>query len=170
MIQTERLILRKFTLEDVEPSYQMNLDPRVSEFTGDGGVQSRDVVHKRIKNDVLGDYAKYGFGRLAVCLKSTGEFIGFAGLKYLDDMQEVDLGYRLAFDHWGKGLATEACKPLVEHGFKELNLNKIMALVIPENKASVRVLEKLGFEFEKIILTEGIEAAYYVLNRTDTQP
>lgn len=162
MFQTERLILRNFTLEDVEPSYQMNLDPRVSEFTGDGGVQSREVIHDRIEKNVLGDYEKHGFGRLAVCLKLTGEFIGFAGLKYLEDMKEVDLGYRLAFDHWGKGLATEACQPILEYGFKELNLKKIIALVLPENKASIRVLEKLGFVFEKFIITEGEEAAYYI--------
>lgn len=165
MFETERLILRKHTLEDVEDSYQMNLDSRVSQFTGDGGIQSREEIHKRIKEDVLGDYEKYGFGRLAVVLKSTGKFIGFAGLKYLDDMDVVDLGYRLIFDQWGKGLATEACKPIVEYGFETLKLDQIVAMVLPENKGSIRVLEKLGFQFEKMIMTEGLEAAYYVLDK-----
>ena len=69
-------------------------DERVSEYTADGGVQSYSEVERRIQEDVLGDYAKHGYGRFAVEEKSTGELIGFSGLKYLEDIDEVDLGYR----------------------------------------------------------------------------
>ena len=80
-LETDRLLLRPFTEQDIEPAYRMNLDRDVSAYTGDGGVVSREEIERRITEDVLGDYQKYGYGRLAVELKAEGSFIGFAGLK-----------------------------------------------------------------------------------------
>lgn len=167
-IETERLILRPFTLDDIEPSYQMNLDAEVSKYTGDGGVVSREEMHRRITHDVMGDYQKHGFGRLAVELKSIGQFIGFCGLKYLDDYQEVDLGYRLVRSCWGKGMATEAARACVELGFGPLQLNRMMSMVLPENVGSVKVLEKLGFVFERQVEEEGELADLYVLDKANS--
>jgi len=82
-IETERLLIRPFKMEDIEPSYVMNLDAEVSKYTGDGGVVSKKEIERRIVENVFGDYEKYGFGRLAVELKGENKFIGFAGLKYL---------------------------------------------------------------------------------------
>jgi len=154
-IKTKHLILRPFSLNDVEDCYQMNLDTAVSKYTGDGGVVSKQEIRRRITDDVLGDYKIYGYGRLAVTLKSTGRFMGFAGLKYLTDLEEVDLGYRFMSKYWGKGYATEAATACLALGFDKLGLTKIIAMVLPENKASIRVLEKLGFSFEKEIMENG---------------
>lgn len=163
-IETNRLILRPFTLDDIEDSYQMNLDSEVSKYTGDGGVVSRDEIVRRIMEDVLGDYEKYGFGRLAVELKESNKFIGFCGLKYLNDLKEVDLGYRYMSKYWGKGYATESAKACIEYGFKKLKLNKIIAMVLPENIASVKVLEKLNFTYEKDIIEDEQLVKIYRLN------
>lgn len=162
-IETERLILRPFELSDIEASFQMNLDKEVSKYTGDGGVVDMAEMERRIKGDVLGDYAKYGFGRLAVSLKETGKFIGFAGLKYLEDFEEVDLGYRFMSAYWGMGLATEAGKACIKFGFESLKLNEIVAFVLPENIGSIRVLEKLGFKYDSEILEEGELARKFIL-------
>ena len=167
-LETERLLLRPHTLADVEPSYRMNLDSEVSRFTQDGGVVDRAEIERRIRENVLGDYAKYGFGRLAVVLKGTDAFIGFAGLKYLPDRDEVDLGYRLVSAQWGKGLATEACRACVDWGFDVLGLERIIALVLPDNLASVRVLEKLGFAHEQDVEEDGAPARLYALHRDRT--
>lgn len=148
-IETERLILRPFTLSDIDDAYLMNLDEEVSRYTGDGGKVSKDEMARRISEDVLGDYKKYGFGRLAVELKEESTFIGFTGLKYLEDMDEVDLGYRFMSKYWGKGIATEAGKASLELGFNALKLNRIIAMVLPENMASIKVLEKLNFQYER---------------------
>ena len=67
----------------------------------------KEDIESRISEDVLGDYKKHGVGRFAVEIKSTGDFIGFAGLKYLEDYKEVDIGYRFISEHWGKGYATK---------------------------------------------------------------
>ena len=169
IIETNRLLLRPFILKDIEASYEMNLDAEVSKYTGDGGIVSKEEIERRIIGDVFGDYKKYGFGRLAVTLKGQNKFIGFAGLKYLADRDEVDLGYRLMRKYWGKGLATEAAKACVNYGFESLELNKIIALVLPENTASIRVLEKLGFEYKKEIIEDLQKAKLYALYK-ETDP
>jgi ribosomal-protein-alanine N-acetyltransferase len=92
----------------------------------------------------IADYRKHGFGRGACILKSTGEQIGFAGLKHLEELGDVDVAYRLLPAYWGQGLATEAALASVRYGFADLGLKQIIGLVLPENIASVRVLEKAG--------------------------
>ncbi|MCH2224845.1 MAG: GNAT family N-acetyltransferase [Crocinitomicaceae bacterium] len=162
-IETERLFIRPFKMEDIEPSYTMNLDAEVSRYTGDGGVVSKKEIERRIVENVFGDYEKYGFGRLAVELKGENKFIGFTGLKYLEDMDEVDLGYRFMQEYWGKGIATESAKACLNLGFSTLGLKKVIAMVLPENLSSIRVLEKLNFEYEKDIVEDHQLAKLYSL-------
>jgi RimJ/RimL family protein N-acetyltransferase len=162
-IETERLLIRPFTLSDIEPSHEMNLDAEVSKYTADGGVVSKTEIERRIVENVFGDYKKYGYGRLAVELKGENKFIGFTGLKYLADMDEVDLGYRFMKKYWGKGIATESAKACVNLGFNTLGLKKMIAMALPENVASIHILEKLNFEFEKEIIEGGQIANLYSL-------
>ncbi|WP_051568675.1 GNAT family N-acetyltransferase [Crocinitomix catalasitica] len=89
IIETERLLLRPFKLEDISPAYAMNLDAEVSQYKGDGGVVSKSEIERRIVENVFGDYEKYGFGRLAVELKEENKLIGFTGLKYLEDKEKL---------------------------------------------------------------------------------
>jgi len=162
-IETERLLIRPFKMEDIEPSYKMNLDAEVSRYTGDGGVVSKKEIERRIIENVFGDYEKHGFGRLAVELKGENKFIGFTGLKYLEDMDEVDLGYRFMKEYLEQGIATESAKACLNLGFETLELNKIIAMVLPENIGSIRVLEKLNFEYEKDIIEDNQLAKIYSL-------
>ena len=167
-IETARLIIRPFKLNDIEAAYKMNLDAEVSKFTGDGGIVSKKEIERRIVEDVLGDYKKHGFGRLAVELKGENKFIGFTGLKYLSDLEEVDLGFRFMKKYWGKGIATESAEASIKFGFENLGLNKIIGLVLPENIASIRVLEKSGFEYEKEIIEEMQKAKLYSVYKKST--
>jgi RimJ/RimL family protein N-acetyltransferase len=164
-IFTERLIIRPFQERDIEPSYKLNLDEEVSRYTGDGGIVSFAEIERRIKENVWGDYERYGYGRMAVESKETGEFIGFTGLKYLEDLKRVDIGFRFARKWWGKGYATESALPFLEYGFESLNLPEIIAMVLPENKASIRVIEKLGMSFEKETIEDGLNAYIYQLKK-----
>lgn len=165
-IETDRLIIRPFTIDDLDAAYAMNLDPEVSQYTGDGGIVSREEMERRIVEDVLGDYAKYGYGRLAVELKSEKKFIGFTGLKYLADMDEVDLGYRFMKRYWGMGIATESGKASMDLGFNKLGLDRIIAMVLPENVGSIKVLEKLHFNYEKDVVEDGLVARLYASTRS----
>ncbi|MGB1102692.1 MAG: GNAT family N-acetyltransferase [Crocinitomicaceae bacterium] len=165
MIETERLLIRPFTLDDIPASYEMNLDAEVSKYTDDGGVVSLEEMERRIVEDVLGDYNKHGFGRLVVELKAEKKFIGFTGLKYLADLDEVDLGYRFMKKYWGKGYATESGKACLKFGFETLGLDKIIAMVLPENEGSIHVLEKLGFHYDKDIEEDGEMAKLFVIQK-----
>lgn len=164
-LHTPRLIIRPFTLDDIEPSYQMNLDTEVSKYTGDGGVLDKPELERRIKEDVMGDYHKHGYGRMAVEVKGGPSFIGFAGLKYLEDMGEVDIGFRFMSQYWGKGFATEAAQACIDFGFQHLGMKRIIGMVLPENGASIRVLEKCGLTFEKEIIEDGMLARVYALEK-----
>ena len=166
-IETERLIIRPFTMDDLEAAHAMNLDEEVSKYTGDGGVVSKKEMERRIVEDVFGDYNKHGYGRLAVELKGADKFIGFTGLKYLEDLEEVDLGYRFMKAYWGKGIATESGKACVKFGFETLGLDRIIAMVLPENKASIHVLDKLQFNYEKDIIEDDQLAKLYALHKTN---
>ena len=167
MIETERLWLRRFTLDDVDDACEMNSDPDVRKYILGEGKPSRDRVRELIEKNTLADYEKYGYGRLAIVHKADNRFIGFTGLKYLDDMQEVDVGYRLVREYWGRGLATEATRPTVAYGFNELKLDRVIAMALPDNKGSIRVMEKLGLMFWKEIEEEGHRVVCYKLELAD---
>ncbi|MEM9023994.1 MAG: GNAT family N-acetyltransferase [Bacteroidota bacterium] len=165
VLHTQRLLLRPYTMDDVEAAYQVNLDPETSRYTGDRGVKSREEIREILQGRILTDYRLYGYGRFAVIYKATDRYIGFAGIKFLPEFGEPDIGYRFASEYWGQGLATEAGHATIDFAFGTLGLPRLIGLVLPENTASVRVLEKLGFAYEKTVETEGLQAAYYGLNR-----
>jgi len=151
--------LRLFTSSNGKEFSPISEAPQMSPLV------SKDEIKRRIVENVLSDYKKYGFGRLAVELKGENKFIGFTGLKYLSDMDEVDLGYRFMKEYWGKGIATESARACVKLGFESLGLNKMIAMVLPENKGSIRVLEKLNFQYEKEIIEDNQLAKLYSLNK-----
>ena len=106
--ETTNLILRPFTEDDAPAFLEMISNPDVTRYTG-GEIDPdtpMDEVIRLMNIAPLGDYAKYGYGRHAVVTKDTQKVIGFTGLKYLDDLDKVDIGYRLMPDYWGKGQAT----------------------------------------------------------------
>ena len=163
IIETERLLLREFVEDDAEALFHLNSDPEVLRFVPDATPpvdleQARQVL---LDGSIAG-YRKYGFGRWACILKSTGEQIGFAGLKYLKEFDEVEVGFRLMRAHWGRGLATEAARASVQFGFTDLGLKRIIGLVMPENGASVRVLEKAGLRCVETISCWGSQYSKYV--------
>jgi RimJ/RimL family protein N-acetyltransferase len=164
-LETERLLLREFVAEDAAAFYRLNSNPLVVRYTGDPGVKSVEEAREGLLARPIADYLKYGFGRWACVFKNNGEIIGFAGLKYLDDLKEVDLGYRFLPEYWGIGLATEASRAVLADGFGRLGLTRIIGLVEPANVRSVRVLEKLGMTFERVIEYRGSEVACYTLEK-----
>src|SRR5437660_9477793 len=144
ILETDRLLLREYVEEDAEAFFKLNSDPEVLRFVPDKALLNVEQARQLLIDHASADYRKYGFGRCACILKSTGEQIGFAGLKYLDELGEVDVAYRLMPVYWGQGLATEVAIASVCFGFAHLSLKQIIGLVIPEHIASVRVLEKAG--------------------------
>lgn len=168
-IETERLILRPFELKDFEGVYEFGSNEEVNKYTGDVSIASLDAAKELIKKVWFYDYETYGYGRLATIYKPDNKLIGFAGLKYLAAIKETDIGFRFLPEYWGKGIATEASRAILEYGFKTLELNKILAFAMPENTASNKVLEKVGLEFYKVGDYEGDGGTYnwYQLTKED---
>ncbi|GAB3346874.1 GNAT family N-acetyltransferase [Marilutibacter aestuarii] len=150
-LQTERLELRPFTLDDASAYWPLVSDPEVLRFTGESPLQSLAEVRGLLAARPLRDYAIHGYGRLACIEKSTGELVGFCGLKYLEDLCETDIGYRFLPRYWGLGYATESATAVMRHGTDILGLKRIIGLVEPGNAGSIRVLEKLGLGLESRI-------------------
>ncbi|MBT8301112.1 MAG: GNAT family N-acetyltransferase [Maribacter sp.] len=148
IIETERLLLREITLDDKEALFKLHSDPEVQKYTGEPVVKSIEEIKKAIETRII-HYKEYGFGRWATILKSGKQFIGWAGLAYLPEFDEIDLGYRFLPEYWGLGIATEASRAILNYGFDSLKLKKIVAIAMKENKASIRVMEKAGMGFDK---------------------
>lgn len=146
IIETNRLLLRAFTIEDAPLIYELNIDPDVTRFTHD---PVRDPAHAReiLGNVILPQYALYNHGRWAVHIKTSLEFLGWCGLKYRTELNEVDLGYRFRKAAWGKGYATEAAFASIQYGFEKLGLQRIVGRAEVDNIASWKVLEKCGMTY-----------------------
>ena len=163
ILETDRLFLREYVEDDAEAFFRLNSDPEVLRFVPDKRLLNVEQARQILVDHPIADYRKYGFGRGACILKSTGEQIGFAGLKYLEELGEVDVAFRLMRTHWGLGLATEAALASVRFGFADLGLKRIIGLVMPENIASVRVLEKTGLRYAETVMFWGRQFAKYVI-------
>lgn len=146
MLETPRLVLRPASIEDAENLYQLNSDPEVMRYTGDIKFHSPFEARNLIQERIIPQFTQHKMGRFMTFLKD-GTFIGWCGLKYFPESGEVDLGYRLIQNFWSKGYATEAGKCCLNYGFKELKLNRIIAKAMPENVASIKVMQKLGMTF-----------------------
>ena len=144
-LQTSRLILRNWKQNDIEPFAILNSDPRVCEFLPNVLSQG-ETLTSVIK--IQSHFKKHAFGLFAVELISTKTFIGFVGLKYFSFdshfTPSVELAWRLSWENWGQGLATEAAQKVTQYGFEMLGLPEILAITAKNNQRSRRVMEKLG--------------------------
>lgn len=164
VVETDRLLLREFGEDDVEAYYRLGSDPEVTRYTGTGQLSSIEHALQILRENPLTDYRRDGFGRWACVSKANGEVIGFAGLKRLPELGEVDIGYWLLPAYWGAGLATEAGRAALDYGFGRLKLPRIIGLCDPANRGSIRVLEKLGMTYAETITYRGDESLKYVLD------
>jgi RimJ/RimL family protein N-acetyltransferase len=163
VIETGRLLLRTFTIDDARLIYELNNDDNVTRYTHDH-LNSIDQAMEVLEKVILPQYSLYNLGRWAVHLKANLEFIGWSGLKYRFGHNEIDLGYRFKQSAWGKGYATEAAFAVLKHGFENLHIKKINARAEQANVASCRVLEKIGMQFIREEKTDGCWLRAYELN------
>jgi RimJ/RimL family protein N-acetyltransferase len=170
IVETDRLLLREFDEGDAADYYALGSDPEVVRYIGISPFTRLEQALEVLRATALSDYRKHGFGRWACILKASSEFIGFAGLKRLDDLGEVDVGFWLLPTFWGRGFATEAGRAALNYGFDVLKRERIIGLVDPANLASVRVLQKLGMTCAGSIEYKGGEALKYFIQRGQRLP
>ncbi|WP_162558471.1 GNAT family N-acetyltransferase [Saliniradius amylolyticus] len=160
-LTTERLRLRPFRTDDAGALNRINSRSEVMRYIGKP-VETIRNTEDYLRESVLADYSKYGFGRHAVIEQHSGELIGFCGLKYLPDLDEVDIGYRLHPDYWGLGYATEAGQATMKFGREKLGLSRIIGIAMDENTASIEVLKKLGLKPDGRVNHLGTECARFL--------
>jgi ribosomal-protein-alanine N-acetyltransferase len=161
--ETPRLRLRHFTCHDVQDMAQVMGDPEVMKYSLKGHLSSAQT-HDFLE-DVIATYTRKGFGLWALEEKTTGHVIGYCGHYFLsiDGREEVELSYRLARSHWGKGLATEAAMATVHYAFEVLQLPRLISLIDAENRGSIRVAEHCGLTYRKETEFQGVSVKLYAI-------
>lgn len=147
LFSTERLLFREFTLADAPLILSLNSNPAVTRYLHELPTNSIADATRVIKERILPQYHLQGYGRWAVIRKEDNAFIGWCGLKYRQECNETDLGYRFLQQYWGKRYATEAAKACLERGFQEYGLSEITARAHIENLASLKVIEHCGMTY-----------------------
>jgi [ribosomal protein S5]-alanine N-acetyltransferase len=151
ILETERLILRKFVFADAPFILELLNTPTWLQFIGDKGVRNLEDAENYLKNGSLKSYTENGFGFYCVIEKSTGKPIGMCGFIKREELPDADLGFAFLPDFIGKGFGHEIAQATLKYGKDVLKLGRIIAIVDPRNSASNALLLKLGFVFEKII-------------------
>jgi RimJ/RimL family protein N-acetyltransferase len=171
-IETERLILRRWREPDRLPFRALNADQRVMEFLpGPLSAEASDAMIDRIEHD----FELHGFGLFAAELRADQSFLGYIGLAVprfeAHFMPAVEIGWRIAAEHWGSGLATEGAREVLRFGFESFGLDSIVSFTVPANIRSIRVMEKLGMthdpadDFDHPRFPEGHSLRRHVLYR-----
>lgn len=169
VLESERLYLREYTLDDVDLMFELNCDPEVMTFIGPPRTDikvAEESIQKLIKY-----YSKHpGLGVWAAIEKESEEHIGFFELAHMDNTEEIEVGYRLHKKFWGKGYATEMTKVLIDYGFNKKNLDEIVGITHHENYASQNVLKKAGLVYIRDDHFYNLDVKYFrIIKATNNQ-
>lgn len=149
ILETERLLMRTWTDQDIDPMVVIDQDPKVCEFLP--AIGTRESTEATVRK-IMQHYTQHGFSLYAVELKATGKFIGWTGLAIpsfeAHFTPAVEIGWRLASHYWNQGYASEAARAVLHYAFTVLNLKEIVSFTAVNNKASRRVMEKIGLHHD----------------------
>ena len=162
-IVTNRLVLRRWNADDAPALHALITDLRVAEWLGSADLTLADVPPWIETNELSFD--ERGYGRFAVVDRETGELVGRVGMAYAEQWhgtpEKEEIGWVIHPDRWGEGLATEAAAAVIADTFRRVGLERIVSFTMPTNIASRRVMEKLGFAFERDIVHRGLPHLLY---------
>jgi RimJ/RimL family protein N-acetyltransferase len=165
LLETSRMFLRPIQLADAPVAYNWLTEPEIMRFMPGGPDRSMEQVEARLAR-YIAHQAQHGYSRWIMVDRASGEAIGDAGLLFMPDTGEIELGYRLLKPWWGRGLATEAAVGWLQVAFRSLALTEVIAFSHPDNHASVAVMRKSGFRFLRKDQIGGMEVVVYVTQTT----
>ena len=165
MLETNRLILRMFTPDDLDALDVIFSKPDVMKFLGAQGEPMSRVETETALLSMIKHWERHGYGRLAVISKEDQKLIGCAGLR--NYQADAELVFVVDEQYWGQGLATEIALACLRFGFEKHNFNKIIAFARPQNTASRKVIEKIGMRFVQETVVFGVFVVQYELLRED---
>jgi len=163
-LETDRLVLRRMSVEDAEFMLGLLNEPSWLRFIGDRGVRTLEDARAYVLKGPVDMYDRLGFGLYLTELKGEGVPIGICGLVKRDFLADVDIGFALLPGFWGQGYAYEAAAAVMEYAKEALGLKRIVAITNPENHSWLRLLEKLGLKFDRMIraTADGPEIRLFV--------
>lgn len=164
ILETERLLIRPFSENDLDKLIELRLDEEVIKYLGGRRMQNPEAIAKRLQF-YIECYAKFGFGMSAMIWKETNEMFGWSGLQPLGETSEVEVGYGMIKEFWRRGIGYECAKAWLEYGFEIAGLERIVAVAYPENTGSRRIMEKLGMSYEKTETHYGAECVFYAVSK-----
>ena len=148
---TGRLLIRQFVIDDAEFIVELLNEPSFIRFIGDKKVRTVDDARSYITTGPVESYKQNGFGLYLVQLKSTNKSIGMCGVLKRESLPDPDLGFAFLPEYWGKGYAFEAASTALDQARDVFRLSRILAITNPDNDASIKLLAKLGFQFEHVM-------------------
>jgi RimJ/RimL family protein N-acetyltransferase len=155
IIETERLILREFTVDDAAFMLDLLNQPSFIQFIGDRGVRTLDDARKIILTRYIDAYERLGFGVYLTLLRTCQIPIGMCGLIKRDGLEDVDIGYAFLPEYWSQGYASESASAVLAYARDTLGIRRILGITTPDNTGSIRVLEKAGLKFKHMIQLPG---------------
>jgi ribosomal-protein-alanine N-acetyltransferase len=150
-LQTPRLSLRRLEFSDAEFLVGLLNQPSFLANIGDRGVRNVEDAHRYLREGPMAMYEKFGFGLWHVSRRSDGAPLGMCGLLRRDILPDVDIGYALLPEYWGQGFAFEAARATLAQAAEKFGLRRVIGVVSVGNDSSIRVLEKLGMKFERMV-------------------
>lgn len=166
MIESERIIFRKFTPDDLSKLIELRSDEEVIKHMGGKRLQNPEAIEKRFQA-YMDSYEKSVFGVCAMIWKETGEMFGWSGLMPLEDTGETEVGYGMIKEFWGKGIGYECAAAWLRYAFETAGLERVVAVATPENAASRRIMEKCGMIYEKNEMCHGTECVFYAVTNEE---
>lgn len=155
VIETERLSLSRLTLDDCGFIVELLNEPAFMRFIGDKGVRTVDDARVYLEEGALAQYDSHGYGLFRVAGKADGRAAGICGLVNREEFDSPDLGFAFLQAYWSRGYAREASEAVLTHARDILGIPRIIAMADADNKQSLKLLEKLGFEYEKMVTMPG---------------
>lgn len=165
-IETERLIIRPYSVDDLPELIEIRSDPLVYRYLGGWERQNPAEVTRRM-SFYFECQEKFGFSTCATIWKENGEHIGSSGLQPLEDTGEIEVGYSLKKDYWRRGIGFEAAYAWLKYGFETSGLERIVAVCVPENTGSWRIMEKCGMTFEGMRQAYGSTVKWYAISKDE---
>jgi len=163
-LETPRLLLREFTVGDLHAVHSIWSDPGVARYLLDGNVLT-EAESKVMLDSIIEGYATNDFGILAAIDKERKRIVGFCGLRFVEQGPDIEVLYGIAREAWGKGLASEAARAVIQDGLERLRIERIVGMANPLNVASWRVLQKVGMKYERRARDNGEDIVFYAISR-----
>jgi [ribosomal protein S5]-alanine N-acetyltransferase len=166
VIETKRLILRKFTIDDAAFMLEMLNTPTWLRFIGDRNVRTLEEAENYLLNGNIRSYREYGFGFYVVVIKETQESIGICGIVKREGLEDVDIGFAFFQQFMGKSYGYESATAVLNYALNDLKIKRIVAIVDPENVVSIALIKKIGLQFEKMIQLSPKDIALMLFGNT----